>query len=192
MHDVVGDAGRGHLLAVLAGRPAIGHVLDDLDDVAVGILHVEVLVAGLAFADRALVAHDLDALGLQIGVHLVGVVGIEGDVVELAFAAIGLVEDFEILVVVDLDEQDADTGAAAFGRKGERLLVAEEILIELAGLVEVFDVDRQVRDAENLGALHGVGRRRGPEDRTCNHHGAEQNPGQTRPGIHAVSLQHAA
>ena len=63
----------------------------------------------------------------------------------LAFAAIGLVEDFEILMVVDLDEQDADTWAAAFGGEGERLLVAEEILIELAGLGEVFDVDRQMR-----------------------------------------------
>ena len=43
-----------HLLAVFARGPAIGHVFDDLHDVAVGILHVEVLVARLAFAHAPL------------------------------------------------------------------------------------------------------------------------------------------
>ena len=163
---MVGDAGHGHLLAVLASGPAIRHVLDDLHNVAVGIFHVEILVEGLAFADRALVAHDLDALRFQVRVHLIGVVGIKGYVVELALAAVGLIEDLEVLMVVHLDEHDAYARASAFGGQGERLLVAEEIFVELAGLGKVFDVDRHVGDAENLGALHRLGRRRGPQGRT--------------------------
>src|SRR5947208_909259 len=70
--------------------------------------------------------------------------------VELTLASIGFVEDFEILVIVHLDECDAHTSCILL-RQSEGFRVAKEILVELSGFVQILDVDRHMSDAEDLG-----------------------------------------
>ena len=62
-----GDARVGEKLALVEHRPAVGLVLDDLDDVAVGVVDEVILVADLSRAD--FVGH-LNAVGSEIIAHV--------------------------------------------------------------------------------------------------------------------------
>jgi hypothetical protein len=72
----------------------------------------------------------------------------------LSFATILLVEDLDVLIVVHLHEHDTYAGAPALRRQGERLPASQELLVELAGLGKVFDLEGHVRNAEDFGAFH--------------------------------------
>ena len=163
MDRVVGHARRWHVLARVRRRPTVRLILHDLDVVAVGIFHHEVLVAGPALAHALghrdaprcqVVAHPIDALGhhdtlrRQIVAHAIGIVGIDGDVIELALAGRGTVEELNPLAVVDLDESNLDRAVRLRQREG--LLEPQEVPVERSGLGEVADEDGEVRHAEDL------------------------------------------
>jgi hypothetical protein len=146
MHGVFGEAGRRHVLARVFRRPAIRPVLHELDGVAVRILHCEVLVPGSA---RAHLPGHLDAPRCEIVAQAVGVVGIEGDVIELAFPGRWPVEQLDPLVVVDLDEGDIDRAVRLWQRKG--LVEPEQVSIEGPRSGQVADIHRQVRHPQDSG-----------------------------------------
>ncbi len=93
-----------------------------------------------------------DALHRQVVAHAVGIVGVDGDVIELAFASRRLVEELDPLPIVDLDESDLDR-AVRLGQR-ERLVETEEVPVERSSFRKIADEDREVRHAENLRARH--------------------------------------
>jgi hypothetical protein len=80
--------------------------------------------------------------------HAVRVVGVSGNVVELALAFVGLVEQLEILVIVDLHEHHLNRSVRLGQREG--LLKPEHPFVEVAGLLEVADIQRHVRHAQDF------------------------------------------
>src|SRR5260370_267299 len=79
----MGDGGIRQESGGRLGGPTVRLVFHDLHNVAVRIFDVEVLIAGLSLAHGALVGNHLDTPRLQVCVHLVGIVGIKRDMVEL-------------------------------------------------------------------------------------------------------------
>jgi hypothetical protein len=156
--DGVGDAAVREEFACVLGFHAVWLGLDELDQGAVGIFDLEVALAGAAFADLAVYG---DAAGGEVEAHLFGVGDDEGDVAEVTGACGGpLVEEFDVLVVVDLDEGDADGAVGVLEVVG--VVVAEEAVPEVEGGGEVGDEEAGVGDAEDLWALGwGLGEERG-------------------------------
>ena len=149
MVDPVGDASGRKELACVFCFHAVGLGLDELDEGAVGIFDLEVEVAGFAFA---YFAANGDASGGEVGSHLLGVGDDEGDVAEIAGASGRLlVEEFDVLVVVDLDKGDVDGAVGILQVVG--FVVAEEAVPEVECFREIGDEVAGVGDAENLRAL---------------------------------------
>jgi len=149
--DRVGDTRGQEELSGVAGFHAVGLGFDELDDVAVGILDFEAEVSGFCFDDAAA---DIHASRDEVATHLFHVVYGEGDVVEATGAGGGLrVHEFDVLVVVDLDEGCADGAVGLLQVVG--LVVAEEAVPEVEGFGEVGDEVCGVGDAEDLRASNG-------------------------------------
>jgi hypothetical protein len=151
------------------------------NDMPIRVLNVEILVAGLAFAHRTFVPHHRNSAGFQVSVHAVGIVRVEGDVVQLAFAAIGFVEDLEVLPIVDLYEGDADSPAGFLGQR-EGLAIAEELLVKLARFVQIPYVDSHMRHAEDFRSLYRIRRRRGNSGKFGKHRHTHRYAGEEREG----------
>ena len=150
MDCLVRDARRRQVLTGVLRRPAIRHVLHDLDVVPVGIFHHEVLVAGAALADSF---WNRDSLRGQVVAHPIGVVGVDGNVIELPLTLRRPVEELDPLTIVDFHERDLDRSVGL--RQRERLFEAEEVLVKGPGLCEVADEHGQVRHTEDLRTRHG-------------------------------------
>lgn len=159
MVDAVGDAGGGEKFTGVAPLHAVGLGLYEFNQGAVGVFDLEVAVAGFAFAYG--VAGG-DAMGVEVEAHLLGVGDEEGDVAEVS-GACGrlLVEEFDVLVVVDFDEGDADGAVGILEVVG--LVVAEEAVPEVEGFGEVGDEVASVGDAEDFGTLYGLSEERAGE-----------------------------
>jgi hypothetical protein len=56
----------------------------------------------LGTASLAAFSIDLGAITGHVIAHPIGIVGVQGDVVELPLAPIGLIEDLRVLVVIGL------------------------------------------------------------------------------------------
>jgi len=132
---------------------AIGKALDEFDQHAIGVFDLEGVVAHLGFAGAGF---DVVALGAQVGAHLLDVVDGEAEMAHHAWwMCRRLVEEFDVLMVVNLDEGDANV-LSVWLVEGISDVVAEEVMPEDECLGQVGDEVADMGDAGNLGALRSL------------------------------------
>lgn len=156
--DAVGAQARG--ARSRAGRG----VLDELDDVAVGVLHAE----GGPAAARGHGGWHAHAAGAQVDTESLGVVRLERDVVETIGSGAALGNDLDDLPVVD--REAGRTNATVRGGDRRDLGVAEEVAVVRASPLDVVYEERDVGQARDAGPLGRGGWRDGRGD----HEGRQQ------------------
>src|SRR5260370_13951771 len=137
----------------------------------IAIRKSEVVISGLPLCYCSRNFHSMFS---EIIAHLLRVVCIDGNVVKLAVSLRRIGEQFEILLIVNLDERDSYGAVVAF--ECERLLETQEVLVEVARFVEIADIQSNVRDAKNAGTLCLVCFRRKRSEKNQN-----QQPLNSRP-----------
>ena len=147
MRHVRRGARVGQKFPLIQRGPAAALIFDDFNGMPVGIGDEIILVAD--FSGRNSVRH-LDAARREIVPHAVGVVGFQRDVIEPIRARFLLGEELDRLLVVDLDPREVQRAVRI--RQRIRLAEAEKILVEGAGFLDVVNVQRDVRDPDDVRA----------------------------------------
>src|SRR6266851_1806625 len=124
-------------------------ILDDLDREAERVSNIEAQVAGLVLGYRL---GDLDANGSQVGAHAARIVGFEANIMEKAVVLGIFSNEFDELMVIDLDEYQVL--GPVWVLQGKGLFEAEKVFIVGAGFAQVTHIVGNMRNAKNTWMLY--------------------------------------